>query len=144
VSVVKRLPRFAKILILVQSIMNLFLSFWIYEEYQSNSYLQSYVNGYFQGGFFSTIALISMGGFSIVAVGLYAKLRSARRALDRLVSSERMGPDGRRAGQGLDARTEQHLIDMIRKTTPIMSSGTSGQMPTLRRTDSPEEQGSGQ
>jgi hypothetical protein len=125
------------------------MSLWIYEEYLNNQYLQIYVNGLLQRGFLTAVILISIGTFTIVATALYAKLRSARRELEGMLSTEKAGPDGRRPGQALDTRTEQHLIEMIRKTTPIMNSGsgTGGQMPTLRRVDSqsrPEEQGSSQ
>ncbi len=95
----------------------------------------------------TAVILISIGAFTIVAMALYAKLRRARKELEGMLSTEKAGPDGRRRGQALDTRTEQHLIEMIRKTTPIMNSGsgTAGPLPTLRRLDSEsgrEEQGS--
>jgi hypothetical protein len=125
----------------------MFMSFWIYEEYLNNQYLQIYVNGFLQGGFLTAVILISIGAFTFVAMALYAKLRGARKALEGMLSTEKVGPDGRRRGQSLDTRTEQHLIEMIRKTQPIMNSGSGsdGGMPVLRRVDpqsSPEEQGS--
>jgi hypothetical protein len=125
----------------------MFMSFWIYEEYLNNQYLQIYVNGFLQGGFLTAVILISIGAFTIVAMALYAKLRGARKELEGMRSTEKVGPDGRRRGQSLDTRTEQHLIEMIRKTQPIMDSGSGsdGGMPVLRRVDSQsssEEQGS--
>ena len=145
VSVWKSIPGFAKILILIQFLVILFMSFWIYEEYLNNSYLQAYLNGNLQGVSFTAIVLISVGLFTILAVALYAKLRSTRRELEGILSTEKVGPDGRRIGGSVDAGAEQHVIEMIRKTTPIMDSGTGGPMPTLRRVDPryrPEEQGS--
>jgi hypothetical protein len=123
----------------------MFMSFWIYEEYLNNQYLQIYVNGFLQGGFLTAVILISIGAFTFVAMALYAKLRGARKELEGMRSTEKVGPDGRRRGQALDTRTEQHLIEMIRKTQPIMDSGSgsAGGMPVLRRVDSqssPEEQ----
>jgi hypothetical protein len=149
VSVWSSIPGFAKVIIFLQTLIILFMSFWIYQEYLNNSYLQSYVNGYLQGGLLTAIILISIGSFTIIAFALYAKLRSTRKELEGMHSTETVGPDGRQRGQSLDTRTEQHLIEMIRKTTPIMNSGsrTGGQMPTLRRVDSQsktEEQGSSQ
>ena len=71
---------------LVQTIIILFLSFWIYQEYLKNPYLQSYVNGNIQGIALTAIILISIGVFTILVVLVYAKLRSYRKELDRIVS----------------------------------------------------------
>src|SRR5437879_11890506 len=81
VSVWKSIPGFAKVLILVQFLVILFMSFWIYEEYLNNSYLQAYVGGNLQGVSFTATVLISIGLFTLVAVALYAKLRRTRREL---------------------------------------------------------------
>ena len=83
----------------------------------------------------------------MVAIGLFLKLRSTRKELEGVLSTGTMGSGGTRRGQAGDARAEEHLIEMIRKTTPIMNSGTGGPMPMLRRRDpqySREEQGSSQ
>ena len=132
----ERIPGFVKILILLEAIIILFMSFWIYQEYLNNPFLQTYVSGYFQGGSIAAIILISIGSFGTVATALYAKLRGARRQLEGIRSRERVGSDGSRPIRGLDTRTEEHLIEMIRKTTPIINSGTADPMPTLRREDS--------
>ena len=121
------------------------MSFWIYEEYLNNSYLQTYVSSYLPGTLFTTIVVISIAFFTIVAVALYAKLRNTRKELEGILSTEKVGPNGRRIGGSVDAGAEQHVLEMIRKTNPIMDSGTGGPMPTLRRVDPryrPEEQGS--
>jgi hypothetical protein len=130
-----------KILVLVQSLANLFMGFWIYQEYLNNPFLQSYVNGYLPGGSLAAIILAVTGLSAIVVAGLYVRLRGARKKLFGMRSRETGGSDrGGRVGS-LDERTEQHLIEMIRKTQPIITSGTSDRMPVLRRTDSqsPEE-----
>ena len=131
-SVWERIPGFVKILILLQTLIILFMSFWIYQEYVNNPFLQTYVNGYFRSSL-AAIILISVGSSGTLAAALYAKLRGARKELEGIRSRERVGSDGSQLVKGLDSRTEQHLIEMIRKTTPIMSSGTAGPMPTLRR-----------
>ncbi len=121
------------------------MSFWIYQEYLYNSYLQAYVSDNLQGGLFTAIVAISIGLFTIVAIVLYAKLRSTRKELEGILSTETVGPKGSRIGGPIDAGAEQHVLEMIRKTTPMMNSGTGGPMPTLRRVDPryrPEEQGS--
>jgi hypothetical protein len=142
VSVWKSIPGFAKVLIILQTLVILFMSFWIYQEYLYNSYLQTYVSGYFQGGLFTAIVVVSIGFFTIVALALYAKLRSTRKELDGILSSGTVGPAGSQLGQPVDPRAEQHLIEMIRKTQPIMNSGsgTGGGMPVLRRVDSQSRQ----
>ena len=131
---------------LLQSLVILFLSFWIYQEYLNNSYLQAYVSSYLGGYSLAVITLGSIGSFTAVAVVLYAKLRHTRRELEGMLSAERVGSGGGVRGQPLDSRVEQHLIEMIQKTQPIMNSrpGTGGEMPTLRRVDSEssEEQSS--
>ncbi len=109
----------------------------MYQEYLNNPYLQVYVNGYFQGAALTAIILLSIGIFTTVAFALYAKLRGYRKEIASL-SKEKAGTDSSATGQRLDSRTEEHLIEMIRKTTPIMnpSSQTEDQMPILKRTDS--------
>ena len=138
-SVWKSIPGFAKVLILLQTLIIVFMSFWIHQEYLNNSYLQEYVSNYLQEGSFATISLISIGGFTTVAMALYAKLRSTRRELEGILSTETVEVHGSGLGQRLDTRAEQHLIEMIRKTTPVMNSRqrTAGRMPSLRRADSP-------
>jgi hypothetical protein len=139
----KSIPRFAKTLLLMQTVFIAFMSFWIYEEYQNNAYLQAYVNGNLNGISFSLIVIISIIAFTTVALALYLKLRRTRKELEGMLSTESVGT---RAGHGLDTRTEEHLIEMIRKTTPAINSGTGGSMPVLRRRDnqySHQEQDSG-
>jgi hypothetical protein len=81
------IPRFAKILIPVQTIFNLVLVLWIYEEYLHNRYFQMYVNDSLQGSFLGGIFLVSTGSLVIVAVFLYVKLQSYRREFERIVAA---------------------------------------------------------
>jgi len=43
-------------------------------------------------------------------------------SFEGILSREAVGPDASRLGQPVDTRAEQHLIEMIRKTTPICFS----------------------
>lgn len=124
---------------LIQTAVILFLLFWLVEEYANNNYFQIYVNNFLQGTTFIAIVLISILAFTVIAVFLYLRLKKTRRELERLLSTGKEGSSGVTQGL-LDNRTEQHLIEMIRKTNPIMNSGSSDNMPVLRRTR-PEEEG---
>jgi hypothetical protein len=143
-SVLKSIPGFAKIIMLLQTLVILSLLVWLVEEYSNNLYFQAYVSNFTQGGAFAAILLISILAFTVVAVFLYLKLRSTRRELDGLLLTEKDGSRRSSHGHVLDNRTEQHLIEMIRRTQPIMDSGSDGRMPVLRRSQSPEEERSTQ
>ncbi len=139
-SVSRTIPGFAKKIIIFQTAIILFFLFWLFEEYSNNLYFQTYVSNFFQGNTFTTIVLISITAFTVVAVFLYLRLTKTRRELERLLSRGKEESSGVTQGL-LDNRTEQHLIEMIRKTQPIMNSGaSSGEMPVLRRSRSPEEE----
>jgi hypothetical protein len=107
--------------------------FWTLEEYANNYYFQSYVNGTLQGSGFAIIGISAVGVFSAVAAGLYMKLRQTRMELLHLAVDEKtQGPTGdHETGSVLSPHVEQHLINMIRKSTPPDS--TSGSMPVLKR-----------
>jgi hypothetical protein len=138
--VLKSIPGFAKIIMLLQTAVIVFLLFWLVEEYSNNLYFQTYVNEFVQGSVFAVVVLISIIGFTVIALVLYLKLRRTRRELDGLLSTEKDGSGNSRRGQVLDNRTEQHLIEMIRRTQPIMNSGTDGRMPVLKRSQPSEEE----
>ena len=87
-----KVPRFAKILIPLQSLLNLLLVLWIYEEYVNNRYFREYLSNSLQAGVVAAIVLGSTGLLVIVAVGLYAKLRSYRRELRLILSTETFRP----------------------------------------------------
>jgi hypothetical protein len=142
--VLKSIPGFAKIIMLIQTAVILFLLFWLVEEYANNAYFQAYVNSFAQGTLFAAIVAISIIGFILIALLLYWHLRKTRKELDRLLSIGKTGTSGASRDQVLDDQTEQHLIEMIRKSTPIMNSGTGDQMPVLRRTRPEEERSSQQ
>src|SRR3989442_14706041 len=54
-------PRFVKIVLLLQAMVIVGLSAWIYNEYVNNQYLQMYLSSLFQGRG-SMIAVIGFGG----------------------------------------------------------------------------------
>jgi hypothetical protein len=107
------------------------------ENYQNDFYFQTYVNSSLQGSGFTIVALSSVGIFSAVAMGLYMKLRRTHRELEHLILTEHAPPEEQGASTILQPHVEQHLIEMIRKSTPAETSGaSSSSMPILRREDS--------
>ncbi len=85
-------PRFAKILIPLQTLLNLLLSVWIYKEYLSNRFLRIYVNDSLQAGGLAVIEVISIGFFAIAAMVLFTKLLGYRRELNRILSTGTFRP----------------------------------------------------
>src|SRR5438093_12451056 len=85
-------PRFAKIVIPLLTILNLLLLVWIYEEYLHNRFLQIYVNDSLQTGGFATIELVSIGFLAIAAMVLFTKLLGYSRQLDRILSNGTVRP----------------------------------------------------
>src|SRR2546426_108609 len=73
-SVLESVPRFAKILIPLLTILNLLLSVWIYEEYVNNRFLRIYVNDSLQASGAAAIVLLSIGFLAIAAMVLFTKL----------------------------------------------------------------------
>lgn len=124
---------------IVQTLVIFYFAFWSYEEYLNNAYFQNYVNASLQGSGFAIVALSCVGIFTAVASGLYMKLRRTRRELEDLVSTDPVSPTGQASNGVLAPHVEQHLIDMIRKSTPA-GSETSSSMPVLRREDQPSGQ----
>jgi hypothetical protein len=120
-------------LIIVQSLIIVYFVFWTLEEYANNNYFQSYVNGTLQGSGFVIVGLSTVGVFSTIAAGLYMKLRQTRTELLHLAVDEKStGPqEDRETSSVLSPHVEQHLINLIRKSTPPDSTSTS--LPVLKR-----------
>lgn len=78
-------PGFAKIIMLLQMLVIVFLSSWIYEEYLNNIYLQAYVNDVVQADG-SLIAIIVVIGGLGMALGLFKVLKSTHRQIGALVN----------------------------------------------------------
>ena len=85
-------PRFAKIVIPLLTILNVLLLVWIYEEYLNNRFLQIYVNDSLQTGGFAAVELISIGFLAIASMVLFTKLLGYRRELDRILSTGTFRP----------------------------------------------------
>jgi len=86
-----KISRFAKILIPLQTLLNLILALWIYEEYVHNRYFRSYLSNSLRAGVATAIFLGVTGLLMIAALGLYAKLRGYRRELGMILSTETFG-----------------------------------------------------
>ena len=69
-----RIPRLSKYLLVGQSLIIITLSIWLYQEYQNNQYLQTYLSSVFQGQG-SIAALLGLGG--ILAIGFVGILLKA-------------------------------------------------------------------
>ncbi|HZY94843.1 MAG TPA: hypothetical protein VFE98_08325 [Candidatus Bathyarchaeia archaeon] len=124
-----------------QSLVIIFMGFWMYEEYLNNIYLQAYVNGYFQGSGLLLVILASIAAFAGIGVGIYAKLRGARGQIELVVSKTGTTFESdKTTGKSitiLEPQVEQHLIDMIRRTTPSAGGDSSAAgLPVLKRDDS--------
>jgi hypothetical protein len=123
-----------KVLLLVQSFVIAYLGFWMYENYQNDFFFQAYVNASLQGSGFTIVALSSVGIFSAVATGLYLKLRRTHRELEHLIMTEHPAAEEQGSKSILEPHVEQHLIEMIRKSTPSEADASS--MPVLKRENS--------
>jgi hypothetical protein len=105
----------------------------MYENYQNDFYFQAYVNASLQGSGFTIVALSSVGIFSAVAMGLYLKLRRTHKELEHLILTEHSPPEEPGSKTILEPHVEQHLIEMIRKSTPPEASNSSSSIPVLKR-----------
>ncbi len=74
--------RAAKIVVLIQSTIIVFLAFWMFQEYRFNPYLQDYVKTYIVS---NSLALTIFGtlGFSLTAIGILYGIRNTRTRLER-------------------------------------------------------------
>jgi hypothetical protein len=104
-----KIPRFAKILIPLQTLLNVLLTLWIYEEYANNRYFRSYLSSSLQAGASAAIVLGSTSLLVIAALVLYAKLRGYRRELGMIVSTETFRP----VEEGLVLRSIRRLRNIL-------------------------------
>src|SRR5437763_14750194 len=121
----RHIPGPVKVLLIAQSFVIAYLGIWVYENYQFDFYFQAYVNASLQGSGFAIIALSSVGIFSAVAMGLYLKLRRTHKELEHLISTEHSAPEEQGSSTILERHAEQHLINMIRKSTYTEASTSS-------------------
>ena len=145
----KEIPLYAKTLIIVQTLVILFFSFWFYQEYTYNTFFQSWLNGYIQTNQLLLLTMFSGLTFAGVAVGVVVRSHHAKANLALATASKEAATSpGTTPTGNFPVGTEQHLIDMIRRNaTPASSSQTQTQatsganpppgqrMPTLQRRD---------
>src|SRR5436853_369273 len=105
-SVKRLMPGYAKIIMLLQSMVILFLSFWVLQEYTYNIYFQAYVNDMVQtnGSLIAILVFVSSLG---LALGLFKVLKSTHQQIGALVNqplAPTMGPVASTFGskQGID------------------------------------------
>jgi hypothetical protein len=84
-SVKRLMPGYAKIIMLLQSMVILFLTFWVSQEYVYNIYFQAYVNDMIQtnGSLIAILVFVSSLG---LALGLFKVLKSTHRQIGALVN----------------------------------------------------------
>ena len=78
---------------LLQTLLIVFLSSWIVEEYLNNIYLQAYVNGVFQadGSLIAVLVIVSALGMSL---GLFKVLKSTHKEIGALVNQPQVPSPG--------------------------------------------------
>jgi hypothetical protein len=96
------MPGYAKIIMLLQSMVILFLTFWVSQEYMYNIYFQAYMNDMIQtnGSLIAIIVFVSSLG---LALGLFKVLKSTHRQIGDIVnqpSVPAMAPVGSSPKQG--------------------------------------------
>ncbi len=92
VSWLERSSRFGKIIILLQTLLNMLLSLWIYEEYLHNRFFRTYLSSSLQGGSLAATVLVSTGALTIVSIVLFVKWFGYRRELGRILSVGNISP----------------------------------------------------
>ena len=83
----RKTPGFAKGIMLFQTLIILFLSSWIYEEYLNNIYLQAYVNNTFQAYGLLIVAAVILGALGL-SFGLMKILKSTHEQIGELVNNQ--------------------------------------------------------
>ncbi len=138
-----RVPGYVKLVMSLQTIIILFLSFWIYNEYLSNPFLQTYVNGALPSTTIAIVSLGSIGFFSALAIVLVKKLRTAQKELGVVLSDETVRNVVTKKPGFLDQQTEHHLVELIRRSNAQSNTATETvPLPVLKRVDE-EKSGSG-
>jgi hypothetical protein len=96
------MPGYAKIIMLLQSMVILFLTFWVSQEYMYNIYFQAYVNDIIQTNGSLIVILVFVSSLGL-ALGLFKVLKSTHRQIGALVnqpSVPAMAPVGSSPKQG--------------------------------------------
>lgn len=103
-SAKRLMPGYAKIIMLLQSMVILFLSFWVVQEYMYNIYFQAYVNDMIQtnGSLIAILVFVSSLG---LALGLFKVLKSTHHQIGALVNQPQVpmtGPVASNPKQAID------------------------------------------
>jgi hypothetical protein len=96
------MPGYAKIIMLLQSMVILFLTFWVSQEYMYNIYFQAYMNDMIQTNGSLIVILVFVSSLGL-ALGLFKVLKSTHRQIGALVnqpSVPAMAPVGSSPKQG--------------------------------------------
>jgi len=130
------MPGYAKIIMLLQSMVILFLSFWVLQEYTYNIYFQAYVNDMVQtnGSLIAILVFVSSLG---LALGLFKALKSTHQQIGTLVNRPQaptLGPVASTSG----ARQATDLHPMVAALKAEMAhQGTIEPIPPIEIKDTP-------
>jgi len=135
-SVKRLMPGYAKIIMLLQSMVILFLSFWVLQEYTYNIYFQAYVNDMVQtnGSLIAILVFVSSLG---LALGLFKVLKSTHHQIGALADQPRaptLGPVASTSG----AKQFTDLHPMVAALKAEMAhQGTIEPIPPIEIKDTP-------
>ncbi|TMI29403.1 hypothetical protein E6H28_06570 [Candidatus Bathyarchaeota archaeon] len=87
-SAKRLMPGYAKVIMLLQSMVIFFFSFWVLQEYTYNFYFQAYVNDIVQtnGSLIAVLVFVSSLG---LALGLFKVLKSTHKQIGALANQPR-------------------------------------------------------
>jgi hypothetical protein len=114
------IPWFVKVVLLVQAVVIVGLSAWIYNEYVNNQYLQMYLISLFQGRG-SLIAVLGLGGLLVTAlIGILLKAGNTLGEIEHL--SERVE---HRMGVGVTKSGPERPMPVLKivETEPVDEVG---------------------
>ncbi len=114
-------PGFAKIIMVLQSLIIVFFSFWFVQEYLNNIYLQAYVNSVVQTNGTLIAGLVIVGSLGLV-FGLLKVLRSTHAQIGALVDLQSASPTPIATSSG------QVLVS---KSGSASSSSSAGSSPSV-------------
>ena len=135
-SVKRLMPGYAKIIMLLQSMVILFLTFWVLQEYTYNIYFQAYVNDMVQtnGSLIAILVFVSSLG---LALGLFKVLKSTHHQIGALADQPRaptLGPVASTSG----AKQFTDLHPMVAALKAEMAhQGTIEPIPPIEIKDTP-------
>jgi hypothetical protein len=135
-------PAYAKLVMITETFVILFFTYWMYAQYTSDIYFQAYVNSLLGDNGLLLVIVGSIMLFAMIGIGFYARLHSTKKTLDlALENTSQSDKSGSSSSSKpitiLEPHVEQHLIEMIRKNAPSdnapSGTNTSGSMPVLKK-----------